>query len=65
MTNKKTFTIDAFTALNLDNELQNQFLVAHNLQQNDNLKSVGFVLRQVLNNRNLLLNPMDNIRSIK
>ncbi|MBW8184225.1 HDOD domain-containing protein [Shewanella nanhaiensis] len=55
---KQTLTIEAFDSLGLDEELQEEFMIAHNLRQTSNPNSPGLVLRRVLSMRNQLLNPL-------
>ncbi|GGI98263.1 histidine kinase [Shewanella hanedai] len=55
---KQTLTIEAFDSLGLDEELQEEFMIAHNLRQTINPNSPGLVLRRVLSMRNQLLNPL-------
>ncbi|MCL1079229.1 HDOD domain-containing protein [Parashewanella spongiae] len=55
---QQTFTLDAFKALKLDDELESEFLIAHNLRQSENEHSVGLILRNILDNRNILINPI-------
>ena len=49
---------DAFDALGLDDDLREEFLIAHNLRQTQNPDSPGLVLRRVLSKRGLLINPL-------
>ncbi|MGL4474537.1 MAG: HDOD domain-containing protein [Shewanella sp.] len=55
---QQSLTLDAFEALQLDQELINEFLIAHNLNQSTNPNSAGLILRRVLSRRGLLLNPL-------
>ncbi len=55
---KQTLTIEAFDSLGLDEELQEEFMIAHNLRQTSNPNSPGLVLRRILSMRNQLLNPL-------
>lgn len=55
---KQTLTIEAFEALGLDEELKDEFMIAHNLRQTRNPDSPGLVLRRVLSMRDQLLNPL-------
>ena len=53
---QQTFTMDAFQALGFDDDLQKEFLIAHNVINSNNAGSAGLVLREVLSHRNILLN---------
>ncbi|CAM4033074.1 MULTISPECIES: HDOD domain-containing protein [Shewanella] len=55
---KQTLTLEAFDSLGLDEELREEFMIAHNLRQTRNPDSPGLVLRRVLSMRNQLLNPL-------
>ncbi|WOT04405.1 HDOD domain-containing protein [Shewanella youngdeokensis] len=55
---QQTLTIEAFTSLGLDEELHDEFLIAHNLNQTHNLASPGLILRDILAKRKLLLCPL-------
>ncbi|WP_394202935.1 HDOD domain-containing protein [Shewanella waksmanii] len=55
---KQTLTLEAFESLGLDEELRDEFMVAHNLRQTRNPNSPGLVLRRVLSMRKQLLNPL-------
>lgn len=55
---QQTMTIEAFEALDLDQDLRQEFMVAHNLRQTRNPNSAGLVLRRILSMRGLLLNPL-------
>ncbi|ABE54020.1 conserved hypothetical protein [Shewanella denitrificans OS217] len=55
---QQTLSIEAFEALGLDEELRNEFMVAHNLRQTHNPDSPGLLLRRVLSAKGLLINPM-------
>lgn len=55
---QQTLTIEAFEALDLDQDLRQEFMVAHNLRQTRNPNSAGLVLRRVLSMRGVLLNPL-------
>ncbi len=55
---QQTFTIEAFEALDLDQDLRQEFMIAHNLRQTNNANSPGLVLRRVLSRRSLLLKPL-------
>lgn len=55
---KQTLTLEAFDSLGLDEELQDEFMIAHNLRQTNNTNSPGLVLRNVLSIKNQLLNPL-------
>ncbi|AYV14926.1 MULTISPECIES: HDOD domain-containing protein [Shewanella] len=57
-TQQQTLTVEAFESLGLDDELQSEFMVAHNLRQTRDPNSPGLVLRRVLSQRGLLLNPL-------
>ncbi|RTR29705.1 HDOD domain-containing protein [Shewanella atlantica] len=55
---KQTLTIEAFESLGLDEELKDEFMIAHNLRQTRDPNSPGLVLRRVLSMRNQLLKPL-------
>ncbi|NRD75117.1 HDOD domain-containing protein [Shewanella sp. VB17] len=55
---KQTLTLEAFDSLGLDEELQDEFMIAHNLRQTNNSNSSGLVLRRVLSMKNQLLKPL-------
>ncbi|WP_044556280.1 HDOD domain-containing protein [Shewanella piezotolerans] len=55
---QQTLTMEAFESLGLDDELRDEFLIAHNLRQTHNVSSPGLVLRRTLAKRNLLLRPL-------
>ncbi|ESE39514.1 HDOD domain-containing protein [Shewanella decolorationis] len=55
---QQTLTIEAFEALDLDQDLRQEFMIAHNLRQTRNQNSPGLILRRVLSMRGLLLNPL-------
>lgn len=55
---KQTLTLDAFESLDLDEELRQEFMIAHNLRQTRNSDSPGLILRRVLAMRNQLLKPL-------
>lgn len=55
---QQTLTLEAFEALDLDHDLRQEFMVAHNLHQTRNPHSPGLILRRVLSMRGLLLNPL-------
>ena len=57
-THQQTLSIEAFESLGLDDDLRNEFLIAHNLQQTTNPDSAGLLLRRVLSKRGLLINPL-------
>ncbi|MBT1444593.1 HDOD domain-containing protein [Shewanella sp. JM162201] len=57
-TQQQTLTLEAFESLGLDEELKEEFMVAHNLRQTRNPNSAGLVLRRILSMRGLLLNPL-------
>ncbi|ABM00832.1 HDOD domain-containing protein [Shewanella amazonensis] len=57
-TQQQTLTLEAFDSLGLDEELKEEFMIAHNLRQTRNPNSAGLVLRRVLSMRGLLLNPL-------
>lgn len=54
---QKQFTLDAFKAMELDDELQKEFLIAHNVFESNDAESVGLLLRTVLSRRNVMINP--------
>ena len=53
---QQQFTMDAFKSMDLDEELQKEFLIAHNVINSSNSESAGLILRAVLTKRNILLN---------
>lgn len=55
---QQTLSIEAFESLGLDDDLRNEFMIAHNLIQTDNPDSAGLLLRRVLSKRGLLINPL-------
>ncbi|MEZ9593037.1 HDOD domain-containing protein [Shewanella sp. 10N.261.52.F9] len=55
---QQTLTLEAFGSLGLDDDLRDEFLIAHNLRQTHNVSSPGLVLRRVLAKRGLLLKPI-------
>ncbi|MGS0674883.1 HDOD domain-containing protein [Shewanella sp. 0m-4] len=55
---QETLTLEAFESLGLDDDLRDEFLIAHNLRQTHNANSPGLVLRRVLARRNLLLKAL-------
>lgn len=55
---QQTLTIEAFEALDLDQDLRQEFMIAHNLRQTRNPNSSGLILRRVLSMRGLLMNPL-------
>lgn len=55
---QQQLSLDAFDALGLDDDLREEFLIAHNLRQTQNPDSPGLVLRRVLSKRKLLINPL-------
>ncbi|QBF82068.1 HDOD domain-containing protein [Shewanella maritima] len=55
---QKSLSLDAFENLGLDDDLKQEFMVAHNLAQTTNPNSAGLVLRRVLAKRQLLINPL-------
>ncbi|ABK49694.1 MULTISPECIES: HDOD domain-containing protein [Shewanella] len=55
---QQTLTIEAFEALDLDQDLRQEFMIAHNLRQTRNQNSPGLILRRVLSMRGMLLNPL-------
>ncbi|QSX33054.1 HDOD domain-containing protein [Shewanella avicenniae] len=57
-TQQQTLTLEAFESLGLDDELQHEFMIAHNLRQTRDANSPGLVLRRILSMRGLLLNPL-------
>ncbi len=57
-TQQQTLTLEAFDSLGLDEELKEEFMIAHNLRQTRNPNSAGLVLRRVLSMRGLLLIPL-------
>ncbi|WP_144210770.1 HDOD domain-containing protein [Shewanella donghaensis] len=59
-TQQQSLSVEAFEALGLDDELRNEFMIAHNLKQSTNPNSSGLLLRSVLAKRNVLINPLDD-----
>ena len=55
---QQTLTIEAFESLDLDQDLRQEFMIAHNLRQTRNPNSSGLILRRVLSMRGLLMNPL-------
>ncbi|EGT3625485.1 HDOD domain-containing protein [Shewanella sp. SP2S2-4] len=55
---QQTLTIESFEALDLDQDLRQEFMIAHNLRQTRNSNSPGLILRRVLSMRGLLMNPL-------
>lgn len=55
---QQTLTIEAFEVLDLDQDLRQEFMIAHNLRQTRNPNSSGLILRRVLSMRGLLMNPL-------
>ena len=55
---QQTLTIEAFEALDLDQDLRQEFMIAHNLRHTRNPNSSGLILRRVLSMRGLLMNPL-------
>lgn len=55
---QQTLTIESFEALDLDQDLRQEFMIAHNLRQTCNSNSPGLILRRVLSMRGLLMNPL-------
>lgn len=55
---QQTLTIESFEALELDQDLRQEFMIAHNLRQTRNSNSPGLILRRVLSMRGLLMNPL-------
>ena len=55
---QQTLTIEAFEALDLDQDLRQEFMIAHNLRQTRNPNSSGLILRRVLSMRGLFMNPL-------
>lgn len=55
---QQTLTIESFEALDLDHDLRQEFMIAHNLRQTRNSNSPGLILRRVLSMRGLLMNPL-------
>ncbi|MEM6229102.1 HDOD domain-containing protein [Shewanella scandinavica] len=55
---QQTLTIESFEALDLDQDLRQEFMIAHNLRQTRNSHSPGLILRRVLSMRGLLMNPL-------
>lgn len=55
---QQTLTIESFEALDLDQDLRQEFMIAHNLRQTRNPNSSGLILRRVLSMRGLLMNPL-------
>ncbi|RLV58527.1 HDOD domain-containing protein [Parashewanella curva] len=55
---QQSLTIEAFKTLGLDEELQKEFMIAHNLLDAKQIESSGLILRRVLSQKKLLLNPL-------
>ncbi len=55
---QEQLSLEAFESLGLDEELKEEFLIAHNLRQTTRSASAGLILRRVLSARGLLLNPL-------
>ncbi|MCS6207247.1 HDOD domain-containing protein [Shewanella baltica] len=55
---QQALTIESFEALDLDQDLRQEFMIAHNLRQTRNSNSPGLILRRVLSMRGLLMNPL-------
>ncbi|MCS6181368.1 HDOD domain-containing protein [Shewanella baltica] len=55
---QQTLTIESFEALDLDQDLRQEFMIAHNLRQTRNSNSPGLIVRRVLSMRGLLMNPL-------
>ncbi|MGX9460366.1 HDOD domain-containing protein [Shewanella sp. A14] len=55
---QQQLSLEAFESLGLDDDLREEFLIAHNLRQTQNPDSPGLVLRRVLSKRGLLINPL-------
>ena len=55
---QQQLSLEAFASLGLDDDLREEFLIAHNLRQTQNPDSPGLVLRRVLTKRGLLINPL-------
>lgn len=55
---QQVLTLEAFASLGLDDELQTEFMIAHNLRTTHNADSPGLVLKRVLAKRGLLLKPI-------
>lgn len=55
---QEALSIEAFESLGLDDDLKEEFMVAHNLSQAKHPLSPGLVLRRILSARGLLLNPL-------
>ncbi|AZG75105.1 HDOD domain-containing protein [Shewanella livingstonensis] len=55
---QQQLSLEAFSSLGLDEDLREEFLIAHNLRQTQNPDSPGLVLRRVLSKRGLLINPL-------
>ncbi|GGQ26871.1 histidine kinase [Shewanella litoralis] len=55
---QQKLSLEAFESLGLDDDLREEFLIAHNLRQTQNPDSAGLVLRRVLSKRKLLINPL-------
>ncbi|MGB0894464.1 MAG: HDOD domain-containing protein [Parashewanella sp.] len=56
-TEQYSFSIEAFKSLGLDEQLQNEFFIAHNVVATHDDSSVGLFLQQVLKQKNVILNP--------
>ncbi|WP_298772657.1 HDOD domain-containing protein [uncultured Shewanella sp.] len=54
---QQTLTLQAFAQLGLDDDLRDEFMIAHNLQKTTEMSSSGMILQAILEKRNLLLNP--------
>ncbi len=50
---QRQFTMDAFKSMDLDEELQKEFLIAHNVISGNHAGSAGLLLRSVLTKRNI------------
>ena len=57
-TQQPQLSLEAFESLGLDDDLREEFLIGHNLRQTQNPDSPGLVLRRVLSQRGLLINPL-------
>lgn len=55
---QQTLTIEVFESLDLDQDLRQEFMIAHNLRQTRNPNSPGLILRRILSMRGLLMNPL-------
>ncbi|NMH66425.1 HDOD domain-containing protein [Shewanella salipaludis] len=56
--NQKSLTLDALEGLDLDKDLRQEFMIAHNLRQTHEVNSPGLVLRKVLAKQGLLLSAL-------